>query len=185
MIHFIFCFWICFGVEKKKSKYFFTQEEHSVKILDCNLFGISRYSRVFSKLRHCMSHFSKYLFLSKPNFSHLTKCRKAFFIHSKHALGNNQRKKILIVTSENDCILVTLQHINSEASKAFTSEALLTADNTEISIQTSSKIVAPEDSIVLQLYTTTEIPQLYWEESSEVRHFKLSWEAVNNKCYSK
>lgn len=139
MIHFIFCFWICFGVEKKKSKYFFTQEEHSVKISDCNLFGISRYSRVFSKLRHCMSHFSKYLFLSKPNFSHLTKCRKAFFIHSKHALGNNQRKKILIVTSENDCILVTLQHINSEASKAFTSEALLTADNTEISIQTSSK----------------------------------------------
>lgn len=123
----------------KKIKIFLYTRRTLCKISDCNLFGISRYSRVFSKLRHCMSHFSKYLFLSKPNFSHLTKCRKAFFIHSKHALGNNQRKKILIVTSENDCILVTLQHINSEASKAFTSEAFLTADNTEISIQTSSK----------------------------------------------
>ena len=45
----------------------------------------------------------------------------------------------MIVTSENDCILVTLQGIKSVASKAVTSETLFTAETPEIAIRNSSK----------------------------------------------
>ena len=48
--------------------------------------------------------------------------------------------------------------INSEASKAVTSETLFTAKTPEIAIQNSSKKrVATKDSVILELYTTNKI----------------------------
>lgn len=41
-----------------------------------------------------------------------------------YSLEYNLEKYVLIVTSENDCISVTLQRINLEPSKAVTSETL-------------------------------------------------------------
>ena len=45
----------------------------------------------------------------------------------------------MVVTPENDCISVTMQRINSEASKTVTSETLFTPETQEIAIQNSSK----------------------------------------------
>ena len=49
-----------------------------------------------------------------------------------YSLEYNLQKYVLIVTSENDCISVTLQRINLEPSKAVTSETLFISKKKEL-----------------------------------------------------
>ena len=78
-----------------------------------------------------------------------------------YSLEYNLQKYVLLVTSENDCISVTFQRLNLEASKAVTSETLFISETSEIAIQNSSKKeLLQKKFLQLQLYTTNEIPQL-------------------------
>ena len=63
----------------------------------------------------------------------------------------------MVVTRESDCISVTLKRINSEASKAVTSETLFTAQTPEIAIQSSYKKELLQK--IPQLHTPNEILQ--------------------------
>ena len=72
-----------------------------------------------------------------------------------YSLEYNLQKYVLIVTSENDCISVTLQRINLEPSKAVTSETLFISKK-----RVAKKELLRKELLPLQLYTTNEIPQL-------------------------